>query len=385
MLAIVLLVAVSAAWAVLLRWTRCPGWSVVGGVAAGLVLGPTILGRVAPDLYGTVFDGGLEERRELRATVSRHGADRAASRHAGVTIESLDQLRLEQDTALAAVTDAWRAARWAHQGPQRSFVAILVALTLAGASVFAVKRDAGTPSPIATLSVGLWSAALPGAIAWLAMRALWDGAPGESMLVVAAIAIGPWALTAADREAADQAEAGGARLVQTGGRVATLVAVAIAAAALLVEHGTAGLPWIAALAAAPAGWLVTRFVSGGAFIRGLLKFVVVPAVTAVVAVRIDVLADLAFWPVVVLVLLSSDGRWLGAFTGAQVLGGRGGMRTMRLVMGSTAAGPTQIAVTAVAVSTWSIDASMGLALLAGAVLIEVTGPARRGVAERLAG
>ena len=56
---------------------------------------------------------------------------------------------------------------------------------------------------------------------------------------------------------------------------------------------------------------------------------------------------------------------------------------MRLVMASTAAGPTQIVVAAIAVSTWSISPSLGLALLLGAALIEVTGPARRGVAKRL--
>ncbi len=380
MLAIAVLLVVSTGWAVLLRWTRCPGWSVAGGVAAGLLLGPTILGRVAPDLYGSVFDGGLEEHRQLRQIVSRHGAERVAAHAADATSETMDALQQQQTAAADAANAAWRDARWAHQQSQRIFTAVMVALTLAGAAAFAIPRRGPAPSKIATASVGAWSVALPGGIAWLALRGLWDVGVTESMLVVAAVAIGPWALTAADRDAADHAEAGGARLVQAAARIATVFAVGLAVAALLMDHGSTGLWWCAALAAAAAGWVVA-WPTG---VRAALQFAVVPAVAATVSVRIDVITDLTLWPVVVLVLLSSDGRWLGAFIGAHVLGGRRGLRTMRLVMGSTAAGPTQIAVTAVALSTWSIDTSLAFALLLGAVLIEVTGPGRRVVAERLA-
>ena len=41
-----LLLLVPAAWAALLRWARCPGWAVMGGVVAGIILGPTVFGRV---------------------------------------------------------------------------------------------------------------------------------------------------------------------------------------------------------------------------------------------------------------------------------------------------------------------------------------------------
>ena len=382
MLAIVLLVVVSAAWALLLRWTRCPGWSVVAGVAAGLLLGPTILGRVAPDLYSGIFDGGLDQHRQLRQLISRHGAERVAAHAAGATVETMDVLRQRQAAAVDTTTRVWSDARWAHQGPQRTFVGVLAALTLAGAAAFAIPRCGRSPSIVAAASVGAWSAALPGGIAWFMLRGPWEAGAAESMLVVAAVAIGPWALTAADRGTADNAEVGGARLVQVAGRVATLIAAGLVVAALALAHGWIGLLWAAPLAAVPLGWMANP--SAVEATRRVLNLVVVPAVAACVAVRIDVLDDLTPWPVVVLVLLSSDGRWLGAFTGAQVLGGRRGFTTMRLVMASTAAGPTQIVVTAIAVSTWSIDTSLALALLLGAALIEVTGPARRALAQRLA-
>jgi hypothetical protein len=380
-LAIVLLVVVSTAWALLLRRTRCPGWSVVAGVAAGLVLGPTFLGRVAPDLYRGVFDGGLEQGRQVERLISRHGAEQAAAHAAGATVETIGALERRQSEAVETATGLWRDARWTHQRPQRNLVAILAACTLAGAAAFAIPRSRHTPSKVAVVSLGAWSAAVPGAVAWFMLRGIWEVGAVESMLVVAAVAIGPWALAPTDRDIADEAEMGGARLVQAAGRIATLIAAGLAVAALTRAHGWTGLLWAAPFAAVPLGWITGW--PAARISRGILQLVIVPAVAATVAIRIDVLEDLTPWPVLILVLLSTDGRWLGAFTGVQILGGRRGLGTMRLVMASTAAGPTQLVVTAIAVSTWSIDTSLGLALLLGAVLIEVTGPARRSVAQRL--
>ena len=56
---------------------------------------------------------------------------------------------------------------------------------------------------------------------------------------------------------------------------------------------------------------------------------------------------------------------------------------MRLVLGSMACGPTQLAVTALAIHTRSIPGEFAMALLFGAVLIETTVGARRSMARRL--
>ena len=379
---LVLLLVVSGGWAVLLRWTRCPGFSVVGGVAAGLLLGPTILGRVAPDVHQAIFVGGVQEHRELRQIISRQGADRLAAEVAGLAAASPTELEAEQATA----RDRRRDARWSHQRPQRVLMAVLVAVMLAGAAP-AVPRGDRAPSTVGALSIGGWSAALPGGLAWLAARGLWEIEPVDAMLVAGAVAIGPWAMTAVDRDAADQAETGGAATLQAAGRYATVIGIGLTAAALWTRHGAMGLLWSMALAAAVAGWLLPAPAARGraaAVVRGTLRTVVVPTVAAAVTIRLDLLKDLAIWPVVVIMLLSGDGRWLGAFTGAQILGGRPVLRTMRLVMGSMAAGTTQLAVTAIALCTWSIGPQLGLALLLGAVFIEVTAPARSGVARRLA-
>ncbi len=57
---------------------------------------------------------------------------------------------------------------------------------------------------------------------------------------------------------------------------------------------------------------------------------------------------------------------------------------MRLVLGSMAAGPTQLAFATVAAHTLSVRADFILALVLGAVLIEVTAPTRRSMARKLA-
>jgi hypothetical protein len=350
------------------------------------MLGPTILGRVAPDLHDAVFTGGVAQHAELRRARSENGAELLVAREAGFDETQFIELRRVQADRLDAARQRWQEAQWAHQRTQRGGVALLVAVMLAGSAAFAVPRGPGRSSVVGALSVGAWSAVLPGGLAWLALRGLWDTPAAESALVAAAVAIGPWALTAVDRAAADEAEAGGARTVQAAGRVATLLAVGVGAAALWSLHGTVGLLWSAAPAAVVVGWVLgapTDRARLGSCVRSAIQIAVIPTVAAAVAVRLDLLDDFAFWPVLVIVLLSGDGRWLGAFAGTQMLGGRRGLRTMRLIMGSMAAGPTQLALTAVAATTWSIEPDMALALLLGAVFIEVTAPMRRRMAAQL--
>ena len=116
----------------------------------------------------------------------------------------------------------------------------------------------------------------------------------------------------------------------------------------------------------------------------VFEIVFVPLLAACVGMKIDIYAHFSIWPLVVFVLLSGDGRWLGALMGALLPGGRKGMRTMRLVMGSMACGPTQLAVAAVAAHTWAVPESVPYALLLGAVYIEMSAPLRRIMARRLA-
>ncbi len=379
---IALLLLAPAAWAALLRWARCPGWPVVGGVVAGIILGPTVFGRVLPDRYDEMLVGGRQQQQALQELTGQQGADRLVAEGTGLDDESISALDDRQARARIESESQYRDATWSHQRPLRVFVGIIVAVMLLGATVHRIPAG-GDGQAVGALSMGAWSAALPGGLAFFFMRWAWDAGVHEAALAAAAVAIGPWALTAVDRLAADEAELGGARLVQTAGRIATVIALALAVGALWHARQERGLLWGASLAAVVLGWLIPAPTMTLTRVRAALSHLVVPAVAASVAVKVDLLDDFAFWPCLVIPLLSGDGRWSGAFAGATILGGRRGLRTMRLVLGSMAAGPAQLAVTAVALHTWLLAPRYGMALLLGATLVELMTPARRGMARRL--
>jgi hypothetical protein len=381
-LAITLLLLVPAAWAALLRWARCPGWAVMGGVVAGIILGPSVFGRVLPDRFDDTMVGGRQQRQALQELTGRQGAERLVAEHAGLEAPQASALDSRQARDRAEAERRYRDARWSHQRPLRVFACVVAAAMLLGAAAYRIPPQ-GARQAVGALSVGAWSAALPGGLAFFFLRWAWDAGVHEAALTAAAVAIGPWALTAGDRRAADEAEVGGARLVQTAGRIATVVALALALGALWHARQGQGLLWGTSLAVVALGWLIPVPARALPIVQALVSHVAVPAVAAGVAVRVDLLNDFAFWPILVIMLLSGDGRWLGAFVGASILGGRRGLRTMRLVLGSMAAGPTQLAVTALAAHTWLLAPRFGLALLLGAVLMEVMAPARRGMANRL--
>jgi hypothetical protein len=381
-LTIALLLLVPAAWAALLRWARCPGWAVMGGVVAGIILGPTVFGRVLPDRYDEMLVGGRPQLQALGELTGEQGADRVVAERAGLDAAQFSALEDRQARARIDAEGRYRDARWSDQRPLRVFAFVIVAVMLVGAAVHRIPPR-GDGQAVGALSVGAWSGALPGGLAFFFMRWAWDAGVHEAALTAAAVAIGPWALTTIDRRAADQAELGGARLIQTAGRVATVIALALALGALWHARQGLGLLWGASLAAVVLGWLIPVPSTALPLARGALSHVVVPAVAASVAVKVDLLDIFAFWPCLVILLLSGDGRWLGAFAGATILGGRRGLRTMRLVLGSMAAGPTQLAVTAVALHTWLLSPQYGMALLLGATLVELMAPARRGMAKRL--
>src|SRR5262245_18961356 len=72
------------AWggAMLLRGAGCPGWSVLGGMLAGLLLGPQFLGALVPRTYEEHVLGGPTQRMELDQMRSRAGADLLAAQAA---------------------------------------------------------------------------------------------------------------------------------------------------------------------------------------------------------------------------------------------------------------------------------------------------------------
>ncbi|UCD75148.1 MAG: hypothetical protein JSV91_15365 [Phycisphaerales bacterium] len=377
--------------ALILRGARLPGWPVLGGLMAGILLGPTFLGGVSPNTYEQLFEGAVQQR------IARDGLAIALS-DPKLPPETRPQLQ----AALIDAEELWEDARWVDQRPLRCHTGTVVALTLLGAGWLAVRRNGRRPGLAVPASVGVWSAALPGALAFVAMTRWWGFTTAQGAVAAAAVAIGPWTLTRIDREAADAAELGGARMVQTAGRMASVIALPAALWGMWQQRGGEVLIWAAPLCAIILAWLIPpprlpgpapekktpdpffpEKGSGVFFAREVLGVVAVPGLAACAAVKVDLFGDFAIWPVIVLLLLSGDARWLGAYAGAMLPGGRRWLRTMRLVMGSMACGPTQLAIAAIAVHTRTIPDVIPLALLLGAAYIEISVPLRRHMSRRL--
>lgn len=378
------LALVPPAAAGLLRWARCPGWSLVGGVAAGFLLGPTIFGAVLPAQYEAIFLGGEAQHRALEAIISRQGADRIVAERAGLDQDQIAELARSHQQESAEAGASLDAARQARQRWLWWCALSVVALVLLGAGWVAEPLGRDRTDKVATVSIGIWSAAFPGGAAFFLAYFLWHEPAATAAVLASAVAVGPWVLGSIDREAANRAELGGARLVGSAGRIATVLGTLLAAWGLWSAKGTGGLVAAAVLAASAAAWL--RRPSPGRFAGVAIHHLLLPTMAALAVLRINLheLSLGALGPIVLILLVSGDGRWLGAFAGAMLPGGRRGLRTMRLVLGSMAAGPTQLAFATVAAHTQSVRGDFVLALVLGAVLIEVTAPARRSMARRLA-
>lgn len=388
------------AWA--LRRTGAPGAAMLGGIIAGVLLGPTIFGRLAPRTFEHIVVGGVEQR-EARDTLDRRlGALLVASEAAVVDPQAQAETVKELGAARAEAAQQWHAAKEGHQRPLRTFALIVAALMLLAAAGEPrhepLAGDRPKPSTLAALTIGTWSAAVPGSLAYLAAR-WWGDSSAAAALTAVAVAIGPWVLSAIDRQAADDAELGGAQLVRTAGRFASIIAIVVAVVAVValgLARGWDGLTATIPLAALPVAWLIAarprkavkREAASGGHSRGqrVASNLVLPVLAACAASRIELFVHFAIWPIIILPLLSGDGRWLGAVIGALLAGGRGGtrtFRTMRLMLGSMAAGPTQLAIVVVGLAAGVMSESAAYGLIIGALIIELTVPARRIMAARL--
>lgn len=388
LLAIALLVVGAVVCALALRSIECPGWALIGGVLAGVLLGPTLLGRVMPVTYEHTFVGGVAQREQLQQLQGRYGADLLAAEHAGADSDVLEELRLAYRQQRIAAEHALMQARWDHQFSQRILAVTCIVLVLLGsrAPTGRAKRNV-QHGLIAPMTIGLWAAALPGVLTVLAATWWWQQDATHAALLASAVMIGPWALTRVDRIAAEQTERGGSMLMHRAGHVATLVALATVIWSAWTLRHIEGVLWALPLLALAMSWLRPATPLFGSTaqrtIQSALHFIVIPTLAASVAVKIELLSHFAFWPLLVLLILSGDGRWIGAVCGMVSLGGRRASHAMKLALGAMACGPTQLAVIAIVAHTWMLEMPLIYALLVGAVYIEISVPLRRWFNEEL--
>jgi hypothetical protein len=375
------LVVLAAGLAFLLRRRRLPGAAVMAGSIVGVLMGPTVLGRLAPDWFERVVIGAREERLALDEAASRQGANIAVGQYLKIPETTLAQLSEEREVELAAHQERYNTARARYAAPRRIALAIGAGLflLLAGSRGPAVGR-VPRRDPVTPFSIGCWAAGLPGGLAFVTLRTFGLGVP-EAAAAAAAAAVGPAAIAASDVDAAERAEIGGGARIVAAGRIAMVIAAAAITAALVVAHGARGALWALPGWAGVLSWFFSRGFAAAASSIG--QSVLLPGVTAASWIEVEIFHHFALWPIVLLVLIAGDGRWFGALVGAMLAGGRGALRSMRLVMGAMSAGGAQVAFASIAFASGAIAETPLFALLAGALYMELLTAARRRLAARI--
>ncbi len=404
----------AVALALLARLGGCPGGragaAIVGGVLAGILLGPGVAGRVAPDTWTRAFEGGIEQRRALDEVRRAHDREIAAVEAVDVTPIYVQELEARHDQEIRPLREALDGALEDHRrllGGATGAVgaaSMLLAGAIAGACWRAGARRAparpdepGSPPARRTpdwhladaigasgfvVVLGLLAPAL--AVAWIA------GAPAPVALGVG-LCMGVLAIGA-----------------EVPARLAPLAALAT----LLGGAAVGWLAWSAAGGVRTTGWIVGAGVlatvalsaAGGVRLarapRRVTRFACVTVglstVGALATIRCDpagVLGSVGFWVVgVAAVLLSSDARWAGAGWAQRLFPHAAGMErpgaqawTGAGAIVNAGTGMAQLLAGVVLHDAGVLPAEMLAGLILGAVAIELSRGLRRRVGWMLDG
>lgn len=388
-----ILAVVAAAFALLLRCAGLPGGrpaaAIAGGIVAGLLLGPGVLGQIAPEPHEQVFRGAVEERRSLEEAQQEQSAAIAAAREAELGEEEVAQILREHREALLPLQRDLDQARHEHREP----VGMIVAITLAGALFLAGwgrrrpragirEGDAGTPFDEVAPSIAAGLAALLFAALPTALLLIWLAqAPRDVALAAgAAVASGTAFAGLIVRRIAPEGRSRSGQLA--------MLSLLIGAAALLwiVSDGETRLVLtVPAVAMAFGLVLSTRLpapASTRRIARGAALWLVVPTLAALAASSVEPMVLVSDWrPVLFLlltILLAADGHFIGAWLAWLTFGTdaqrRAAARTY-LESHADGVGMTQVCFAAVLVCGGLIDPHTLLgAMVVGGVLLNALVP-----------
>jgi hypothetical protein len=376
-----LLLVVPFVIAVILKWSKIRAWSMVGGLVGGILLGPMILGSVAPTYWDGVFQGGVEEHEEVFQLQRQQQADLLAATTLGVDQDLLLQMRADQQYEQSTLQERWEDSKWEDQRTLRIFAISLVVFILLSGSDRRAKRktysdsnDSDDAPLLMSLSVGAWSSIVPGGCVAVISYLFWDAPIIASLAIGACLGAGPWTLSRWEQRTADGSETGGALLMVRCGRVAWCVAGIAAITAVWQEHGAMALVWLLPLFLLPVIWVIPP--RDGRLLRWFVDFAAIPSVVATSLVLIDPVDAFQLWPVLVVILLCADARWLGGVVGLGILGGRTSAEAMRLSIPLVDAGVSQLCLVTLLFGAGVLTPPLAFAVIIGALFLEITAPIR---------
>ena len=367
-----LLLFVPLVFAFMLKQTKIRGWAMLGGVIGGILLGPAIFGSVAPTYWEGLFQGGTVAHEKVIQLQRQQETDILAATTLGVDETSILHLRADHHYDLTVLQETWKTAQWEDQRTIRYYLMLLVIVILLSGSMRCKAK--GTAPAAMSLSVGVWAALIPSGITTLFLFWVTSMELPAIIALGACLGAGPWTLASWERTAADAAEPSGALLMLRCGRIAWVIAGAIAMYAVWQTQGAMTLVWMLPLLVLPFLWLVPS--RDWHWLRIFTDYCAIPSVMAASLVLINPLEHLQFWPILFVILFCADARWLGGIIGLGLLGGRKSIDSMRLAIPLVDAGVSQLCMAALLISAGALPPPFAIAALIGALFLEYTAPIR---------
>ncbi len=367
-----LLLFVPLIFASILKVAKLRSWSMVAGIIGGILLGPAVFGAVAPEYWEGIFQGGTIEKQQYEQFVRQQKADMLAAQQLGADESILLHIQADQHYEQSLKRTLWDEAKWKDQRTLRNYAITLIALIFLSGSVR--NRVKGTAPPLMSLSVGVWAAIVPCGIIALIAIWFWDSSVSSALALGACIAAGPWTLARWEQRAADTSEQGGSSLMIRCGRVAWVVASSIAIYATWHLQGAMSLVWLLPLLLLPVIWIVPM--KNWHWLTIFVDYAAIPSVMATALVLLNPIESFSLWPIVFVLLLCADARWLGGIIGLKLLGGRNSNNSMQLAIPLVDAGVSQLCMATLLFLAGVLTASFTLAVIIGAVFLEHTATIR---------
>lgn len=386
----------------MLRWARIPGGApaaaIVGGLIAGLLIGPGVAGRVAPTLHERVLVGGARERLAIESLQGRHAAERTALSATGVTPAALEDLVEQQHEELRAVRETHESAIERHRALADWGVIVLLSIALAMAAWSArrfARPHATWASDSGVVAAAFLAVAVAGVTTAVVMGWMFDAPAKQGLAVGGAVAAGSAFAGLPMRWIPAM---GRIRAVRGFGVLGMVIAAGFVALAvrdeklawLIVPAMAFGVGTIAAAAKQASGRSRRR-------VFNCAMFLVLPTAAAYATYRLD-LSLLTGWQPVLLVvfaaLTAGDGHFIGAWLGIQIFAPddqRMVSHALCVEFATSGVGLTQVcfAVVLIAADVISPETRLGAAALAlilsNAAMIELTSGLSRWGARRLIG
>ena len=273
--------------------------ALLAAVFAGTLLGPTVLGRIAPGTFESLWIGSSDEIRALTEEVSKSRAHHVVE--SARSMEGIDGSAQVTPTPPAGLAQKMTALKDHNQSGVRWLVVTLAIIVVGCTNIRATKGAPGS------LLLAAWMVVVCGGSAMLLASVL-GIQPVAGLWIGAACGVATYARDRTQRTARNTLSA--PTQFATIITLAALVMFAPAPESSEVSGFSAGALLLVAVLAR---FLTIEQQQSRNQLRALLKFVVTPALVAITMLNIDVLeSGKAMWLAIILWLIMSDLKWIVA-------------------------------------------------------------------------